>query len=80
MTPIGPEFRPTHVLHDYEALLIRRYMQALNARHKQPRLFHKGCYQGRPQNEDNAIGIKVTSEDVILVCVCCQLFHRNTRH
>jgi hypothetical protein len=75
MTPAGPEFRPTVLLHDMEAILIKRYVTALRTRGKEPRLFHKACWSGRPQDEDEALAMSVTPQQIILICKCYMLFH-----
>lgn len=69
------EFRPTIVLHDMEALLIRRYVAALAARGKEPRLFHNACWSGRPEVEDEALAMSVDARDIIMICRCHMLFH-----
>jgi hypothetical protein len=75
MTPTGPRFQPTTLLHDTEAKLLRRYVQTLRARQKEPRWFHPACWDGNPLNEDQSVGMKVTSREIVLVCACRTLFH-----
>lgn len=76
LTAAGPEFRPTTVLQDIEAKLIRNYVRVLQGRDKEPRWFHRGCFHGIVQHEDNAVGMSVSEHDIALVCPCRTLFHR----
>lgn len=79
MTDAGPVLRPTAVLHDIEALLLRRYFAVLHARHKQPRLFHRWCFAGNPLDEGNALAIGSSPERMVLVCNCRTLYHQSRR-
>lgn len=79
MTDAGPVLRPTALLHDMEALLLRRYFAALRARHKEPRLFHRACFDGHPEREATALALAVSPERLVLVCACRTLFHQSTR-
>lgn len=76
ITEAGPVARPTAVLHDMEALLLRRYFGVLRARHKDPRLFHRACYAGNPIAEGNALAIGMSPERLVLVCNCRTLYHQ----
>jgi hypothetical protein len=79
MTDAGPVARPTAILHDMEALLLRRYFSALRARHKEPRLFHRACFDGHPQHEAQALALAVSPERLVLLCQCRTLFHQSAR-
>lgn len=79
MTQTGPVARPTTLLHDMEALLIRRYLAALRARHKEPRLFHRACFDGNPLSEDLALAMALTPERLLLICACRTLYHQSSR-
>jgi hypothetical protein len=70
---------PTIVLQDTEVLIIQRYVQALRIRQIEPRLFHRGCWTEGNISEDNAVGMKVTTHNVVIVCKCRQLFAQMTR-
>jgi len=78
LTAEGPVLRPTAVLHDMEALLLRRYLAVLRARHKDPRLFHRPCYGGSVVNESNALAIGMSPDRLVLVCQCRTLYHQAT--
>lgn len=83
LTPAGPSFRPTTLLHQVEADLIRRYVQILRARSKEPRWFHPPCWSGQPYAEDEALGMKVNRDEIVLVCRCRMLYYgapSKTRH
>jgi hypothetical protein len=75
MTEAGPVARPTALLHDMEALLLQRYFQALRARHKEPRLFHRACFDGHPEHEAQALAIAASAERLVMVCACRTLYH-----
>jgi hypothetical protein len=79
MTEAGPVYRPTAVLHDMEALILHRYLRALVARHKEPRLFHRACWSGNPLAEDQAVAIAASPEQLVLTCACRTLFHQRRR-
>lgn len=73
------EYRPTTILHPMESLLIRRYVAALNARGKEPRWHHIGCWGKNPFNEDDACATMVTPDQIVIVCKCRQLFDQRNR-
>lgn len=79
VTDAGVVERPTTVLHDMEALLIRRYFSAMKVRGKEPRIFHRGCFKGNPLNEENALAIGISPNKIVLVCACRTLYHQNRR-
>jgi hypothetical protein len=79
MTALGPVARPTAILHDMEALLLRRYLGALRARHKEPRLFHRACFDGNPQRDEQALAIAASPEQLVILCDCRTLFHQSAR-
>ncbi len=79
MTAAGPKLQPTTILQDMEAMIVKRYVAALRKRHKEPRLFHRDCFAGNPHNEDNAIALKVTEHQVVMVCQCRTLYHQSTK-
>lgn len=78
MTPSGPEFRPTTILQDMEAVLIKRYVRALRARGKEPRLFHIGCWSKDVFEEDEAIAMHVSEDQIVYVCKCRTLYHASS--
>ena len=79
LTPTGPVLRPTTLLHDMEALLLRRYFAALRARHKEARLFHRECFHGNPLSDTLALAIALTPERLLLICPCRTLYHQASR-
>lgn len=79
MTAAGIVERPTLVLHDMEAAILRRFIGALRKRHKDPRLFHRGCFSGNVQNEDEALAIGMSPDRLVLVCRCRTLYHQTSR-
>ena len=79
LTQAGPVARPTTLLHDMEALLLRRYFAALRGRHKEPRLFHRPCFDGNPVNEDQAVAVALSPERLLLICSCRTLYHQASR-
>jgi hypothetical protein len=79
ITDAGPVERPTAMLHDMEALLIRRYVIALRKRHKEPRLFHRWCWRGNPRVEHEAIAMAISPERIVMVCGCRTIFHQRSR-
>lgn len=79
LTATGPVARPTTILHDIEALLLRRYFAALTARHKEPRLFHRGCYAGDPHAIDNSLAIGSSPHRIVMICRCRTLYHQSSR-
>lgn len=79
MTQTGPVLRPTTILHDMEALLLRRYFAALRARHKEPRLFHAACFSGDPLSETTALALAVSPERLLVICPCRTLYAQTSR-
>lgn len=79
LTKVGELLVPSVTLPDMVADLIRAHVKNLRARNKEPRWFHTGCYEHRPENEDNAVGMNIGKNDVNIVCQCRQLFNRRTR-
>jgi hypothetical protein len=78
-TAAGIIDRPTLVLHDMEAAILRRFIGALRKRHKDPRLFHRGCFSGNVQAEDEALAIGMGPDRLVLVCRCRTLYHQAAR-
>lgn len=73
------EMRPTVILHAMEALLIRRYILAVQARGKEPRWHHIGCWSGNASREDDACGLSVGRDQIIVLCKCRQLFEQRRK-
>lgn len=85
MTDAGHVNRPTTLLHDMEALLIRRYVGVLHARSLEPHWFHegggpgRGCWTRNPLNFTEEVAAKVTRRQVVLACKCQTLFWQGKR-
>jgi hypothetical protein len=76
VAPGTSESRPTTILLDTEAKIVRAYFQAMNRRGKEPRLFHRGCFKQRVSDESNALAIDINRTDIVMLCDCRTLFHR----
>ena len=80
LTPNGPLVQPVVVLQAQECLIIRRYMAALRARAKFPRLFHTGCFSGDPRKESEALHLSIRPDQIVILCRCRQLYAKGVIH
>lgn len=76
LTAEGERSQETIVLNDMEAMILQRYVLALQAREKEPRIFHRECFNGDPRVESEAISIQVHANQIVMVCPCRTLFWR----
>lgn len=80
MSPDGSQnVVPAEMLSDTEALILKAWVKMLRGRELEPHIYHIGCFNGDPQDVSNEVGMKVSHDEIVLICPCKLLAHTSVR-